>query len=83
MKCIITVIDGEKLVHLEGAASDVSLCGTDGAGDTDLHDVPPEWTEEPKRITCPINKLHTEPDGAELSDGFQYPAASFKPAKQG
>lgn len=25
-----------------------------------------------------IIKLHTEPDGAELSDGFQYPATSFK-----
>ena len=25
-----------------------------------------------------VVKLHTDPDGAELSDGFQYPATSFK-----
>jgi hypothetical protein len=29
-----------------------------------------------------IVKLHREPDGAELSDGFQYPAASFKLANE-
>lgn len=53
MRYYRTYKDGTSEIHLEGIGDAYALCGLDIAGDSAIHDKPPELlAAEPHRVTC-------------------------------